>query len=109
MAFAADLGFAPGLRRRSLDARTNFLCAIAKRLNNENSPREALIISKCDRRVMSTLRCQAVMKKRCHALRLCARRRSHFYRTKFIPKRCCDRRKIMSRILAMTLASVQEK
>jgi hypothetical protein len=49
------------------------------------------------------------MKKRCYALRLCARRRSHFYRTKFIPKRCCDRRKITSRILAMTLASVQEK
>jgi hypothetical protein len=42
-------------------------------------------------------------------MRLCARRRSHFYRMKFIPERCRDQRKMISQIPAMTPLSVQEK
>jgi hypothetical protein len=48
------------------------------------------------------------MKTPCDALRLCAWRRSHPYRGKFILNVLCDRRTIVSQIPAMTPVSVQK-
>jgi hypothetical protein len=61
-----------------------------------------------DHSTRAALPYQRVMKTGCGALRLCAWRRSHRYRGKFILNVLCDRRTIVSQIPAMTPVSVQK-
>jgi hypothetical protein len=88
--------------------RRQFFCAFARCTNDENSAHAAAHRSACAIDA-DPIPYQHVMKKCRCAYARCTRRRSHFYRMKFIPQLCCDQRKIVSQIPAMTLVSVQEK
>ncbi len=88
----------PGQRRK----RQRRGCASTSRASDCSS-------SKClNDHCCAALPYRRVMNERCFAIRGCARRRSHCCRANFILKSSWDRRKIVSRIPAMTPVSVQK-